>query len=430
MPASYTYSGNIYDTPGVSQFALTSTAGNPIPYLEKAHIHVATSTNDGQSWTALARPADWDFDGTGTKVDLTSPLAAGTWLRVLRVTPYLNRYTTFQESSLLTSDQLNAGEDFSMYVDQEIRDEVAINSEGAVIYKGNIDLTADNAPLSPVVGWSYFNTGVGLVIQGGTPGWDGIVGDPVTGGERVIYNGSEWELIDTPSGQIGVISVTSTAPIVTDNTDPQRPVVSIPASSSTQDGSMSKEDKAKLDGIDTSAGGIITDAPNDGKQYCRESQAWAQVSIPPGTIISATQPTSADNGQLWFNTTDNRLYICIDETASPPTFVETSPAVVPMTVGTSGPSSPAEGELWYDTNTGRAYVYIDGDTDAWVDQNPGGGGGTTKGGGQNLVFQENEMICTEDYQLTAGRSALSAGPITIQNGKTITIPNNQNWVIL
>ena len=69
-------------------------------------------------------------------------------------------------------------------------------------------------------------------------------------------------------------------------------------------------------------------------------------------------------------------------------------------------------------------------TDAWVDQNPGGGGGTTKGGGQNLVFQENEMICTEDYQLTAGRSALSAGPITIQTGKTITIPNNQSWVIL
>tara|TARA_B100000073_G_C23636183_1_gene534636 strand:- start:245 stop:547 length:303 start_codon:yes stop_codon:yes gene_type:complete len=60
----------------------------------------------------------------------------------------------------------------------------------------------------------------------------------------------------------------------------------------------------------------------------------------------------------------------------------------------------------------------------------GGGGGTTTGGGDDLVFQENEMICNANFELTNGRSALSAGPVTIDDGVEITIPDDQNWVIL
>jgi hypothetical protein len=40
------------------------------------------------------------------------------------------------------------------------------------------------------------------------------------------------------------------------------------------------------------------------------------------------------------------------------------------------------------------------------------------------------MVVTADFTLQAGDSALSAGPITINNGVTVTIPNNQNWVVL
>ena len=46
------------------------------------------------------------------------------------------------------------------------------------------------------------------------------------------------------------------------------------------------------------------------------------------------------------------------------------------------------------------------------------------------AFQPNKMVVTADFTLQAGDSALSAGPITIQNGVTVTIPNNQNWVVL
>ena len=60
----------------------------------------------------------------------------------------------------------------------------------------------------------------------------------------------------------------------------------------------------------------------------------------------------------------------------------------------------------------------------------GGGNGTTRGGGADLVFQENQMTCNADYSISADWSALSAGPITIEDGATITVPDSQSWVIL
>lgn len=52
------------------------------------------------------------------------------------------------------------------------------------------------------------------------------------------------------------------------------------------------------------------------------------------------------------------------------------------------------------------------------------------GGGTNKVFQENETTITEDYTITAGKSAMSVGPITMAAGVTITIPAGKRWVIL
>jgi len=99
-------------------------------------------------------------------------------------------------------------------------------------------------------------------------------------------------------------------------------------------------------------------------------------------------------------------------------------------------ADPGQGDLAYHTVQARMYVhYEDEDSKQWVDASPagdagGGGNGTTKGGGEDLVFQENTMVCTANYTLTPDRSALSAGPITINDGVTISLPDNQNWVIL
>lgn len=119
----FNYSGNVYDVApaGTVDFPLTTPTGAAIPYLEKSHIHVYSSSNQGSSWTELTRPAQWDFASNGTVARLKAPVSPD-WVMVRRITPYDDLYTQFQESSLLTAEQLNEGEKFSVYVDQELFD--------------------------------------------------------------------------------------------------------------------------------------------------------------------------------------------------------------------------------------------------------------------------------------------------------------------
>lgn len=118
------YSGNVYDAApaGTVDFPLVTKNGSLIPYLDRSHIHVYTSSDRGITWAELARPSAWDFDSNGTTARLKIGIPTGTWVRVQRLTPYSARYTTFQDSSLLTAEQLNDGEDFSLFVDQELSD--------------------------------------------------------------------------------------------------------------------------------------------------------------------------------------------------------------------------------------------------------------------------------------------------------------------
>ena len=57
------------------------------------------------------------------------------------------------------------------------------------------------------------------------------------------------------------------------------------------------------------------------------------------------------------------------------------------------------------------------------------GGGAT-GGGNDQVFVENSTIVTTSYVLPDTKNASSVGPITINSGKTVTIPSGRRWVIL
>jgi len=57
------------------------------------------------------------------------------------------------------------------------------------------------------------------------------------------------------------------------------------------------------------------------------------------------------------------------------------------------------------------------------------GGGAT-GGGADTVFFENSQTVTTNYTLTTNKNAVTAGPITINSGVTVTVPSGQSWVIV
>ncbi|CAB4138433.1 hypothetical protein UFOVP330_50 [uncultured Caudovirales phage] len=58
-----------------------------------------------------------------------------------------------------------------------------------------------------------------------------------------------------------------------------------------------------------------------------------------------------------------------------------------------------------------------------------GAGGAT-GGGLNKVFYENDQNVTASYTITSNKNAMTAGPVTIDAGVTVTVPSGSVWSII
>ena len=52
------------------------------------------------------------------------------------------------------------------------------------------------------------------------------------------------------------------------------------------------------------------------------------------------------------------------------------------------------------------------------------------GGTGNVIFYENDQTVTQNYTITAGKNAMSAGPITVNSGVTVTVPTGSTWTIV
>lgn len=81
------------------------------------------------------------------------------------------------------------------------------------------------------------------------------------------------------------------------------------------------------------------------------------------------------------------------------------------------PASPTTGQTY--TFNNRSWTY---NGSAW-DRVPAN---TSPSG----AFVETDNTINANYTISAGKNAMSAGPITIANGVTVTIPDGQTWVIV
>jgi hypothetical protein len=58
------------------------------------------------------------------------------------------------------------------------------------------------------------------------------------------------------------------------------------------------------------------------------------------------------------------------------------------------------------------------------------GGKAPVGGNTFGVFYENDQVMVTDYTITTGRNAMSAGPITVNPGVTLTVPAGSTYTIV
>lgn len=132
-------------------------------------------------------------------------------------------------------------------------------------------------------------------------------------------------------------------------------------------------------------------------------------------------------GDWYFNTTTSRsrIYtgsawenVIVDTTTVVGKTGNTGSAIVPSGTTAQRDGSPTNGYFRYNSDLDSFEGYVDG---AW-----GGVGGAQAGG----VIYENNQTVTASYTMTTNKNGMSAGPISIANGITVTIPTGSTWVIL
>ena len=84
--------------------------------------------------------------------------------------------------------------------------------------------------------------------------------------------------------------------------------------------------------------------------------------------------------------------------------------------------SPTTGMFRFNTSLTRFEGY---NGSAWS-----GVGTGAVGGSADLVFFENDITVTADYTITTNKNAMSAGPISINSGVTVTVPSGSTWTVV
>ena len=76
--------------------------------------------------------------------------------------------------------------------------------------------------------------------------------------------------------------------------------------------------------------------------------------------------------------------------------------------------------------TGNTFAVAGGKVDISI----AGGAGGAVGAGTDKVFYENDISVAQNYTISSGKNAMSAGPITLAASVTVTIPSGSVWTVV
>lgn len=165
------------------------------------------------------------------------------------------------------------------------------------------------------------------------------------------------------------------------------------------------------------------------------SSQWVEIGAGGGgggdILVADTAPVAPQPGDLWYDSVSGSTFIYYQDSDSTQ-WVEIGQTGAPTAafVRETAPASAEMGQLWLDSTDGRLYVYyIDGDSGQWIgvrSADSGGGSGNVASG----AIQPNSNTISENYTFDTGYNGVSAGPITIASGFTVTVPDGSAWSIV
>lgn len=126
------------------------------------------------------------------------------------------------------------------------------------------------------------------------------------------------------------------------------------------------------------------------------------------------------SNELRFNDTSGNTKVSLNLTTGA-TYFGTGALGVPVGTEAQRPTGAA-GKIRFNSTVSR---YEGHNGTSWSSI----GGGAT-GGGSDEVFFENAQTVSTSYTISTNRNAMSAGPITVADGVTVTVPSGSTWTVV
>jgi len=155
---------------------------------------------------------------------------------------------------------------------------------------------------------------------------------------------------------------------------------------------------------------------------------WADADSIPWTAKGQLVVGTGAATQTLLNVGTNTSFPVADSTAtSGLVYTSALKSAVLLPVGnatTERPTAPVVGQVRYN-NVANEFEGYSGASPVWQPL-----GGQPTGGGNDKIFFTNSQVVTTNYTLPTGKNAMSAGPIAVNTGVTVTIPAGAAWTVV
>ncbi len=185
--------------------------------------------------------------------------------------------------------------------------------------------------------------------------------------------------------------------------------------------------------LDVNGNQIVTDSDNE--NIVLNPHGTGTVDVSTSRITSVTDPTGAQDAATK-NYTDTTFMPFTGGTFTGDIVFNSGQTIdgyVPRTSTTGSAELPTGTEAERDSSPSAGYIRFNTDVDQFEGYNgttwASVGGGATGGGGDQWALEMDNTITTS-YTISTGKNVVSAGPLTINSGATVTVPSGSTWVIV